>query len=428
MAQYDVIIIGAGAAGLMASWELALTGKTVCILEAKEKTGGRIRTIEDERFESVVELGAEFVHGDLELTEMIFKKAKIEKHKVRGSIWQKHKGQLEEQKDFIEDFSKLNKKLKEVKNDISVAEFFGNYLQGDSFEELRFSLKNYVEGYYAADITKASTMAMCEELNNSDEKQYRVEGGYIKLINFLEEQCMKNHVEILVSHPVTEVKWSKDLVEVISHQESFTSTKLLTTISVGLLQTESIKFSPALPRQMSAARALGFGPVVKTILQFDKEFWKDSSYTEDKKLDDLGFMFSAAEIPTWWTYYPQETGMLAGWSGGRHAEKIKTLTDEEIIENAIDSLTEIFDIRKEKLRGMLIAWQVGNWPADPYTLGGYSYDVVNGNDAKSILKIPEENTLFFAGEGLFEGPEIGTVEAALRSGREMAHVMISSFV
>ena len=76
MGHYDVIIIGAGAAGLMGAWELALTGKSVCILETKENTGGRMRTIEDESFESVVELGAEFVHGDLELTEMIFKKSK----------------------------------------------------------------------------------------------------------------------------------------------------------------------------------------------------------------------------------------------------------------------------------------------------------------------------------------------------------------
>ena len=71
-----------------------------------------------------MELGAEFVHGDLELTEMIFKKAKIEKHKVKGSIWQKHKGQIQEQKDFIEDFSKLNKKFKELKTDISITQFF----------------------------------------------------------------------------------------------------------------------------------------------------------------------------------------------------------------------------------------------------------------------------------------------------------------
>ena len=138
-------------------------------------------------------------------------------------------------------------------------------------------------------------------------------------------------------------------------------------------------------------------------------------------------MFSTAEIPTWWTRYPRETRMLVGWSGGPHAEKIKKLTEEEIIDKALDSLTEIFAIDKEKLRGMLMASEVGNWPSDPYALGGYSYDVVNGNDAKNILKTPEEQTLFFAGEGLFEGPEIGTVEAALKSGREMAHMIVKSF-
>lgn len=427
MEKYDVIIIGAGAAGLIAAWELALTGKSVCILEAKENTGGRIRTIEDERFKSEVELGAEFVHGDLEITEMLLKKANIEKYKVSGSIWQKQKGKLQEQKDFIEDFSKLDKKFKEVKKDICVAEFFENYLQGDDFEELRFSLKNYVEGYYAADISKASTFALCEELNNSDEKQYRIEGGYVKIIDFLEEQCVLNLVEFFVSHPVTEVRWSKDHVEVISNKKSFKSAKLLTTVSIGVLQNESIRFSPGLPKQMSAARALGFGPVIKTIIQFDEEFWKETSYTEHKKLDDLGFMFSTATIPTWWTSYPRKTGMLIGWSGGPHAVKLIGLTEETIIDVALGSLVEIFDIEKDHLKSKIIAANIGNWPSDPYFLGGYSYDVVNGSDAKNILKTPVDNTLFFAGEGLFEGAEIGTVEAALKSGREMAHVIIGKF-
>jgi monoamine oxidase len=52
---------------------------------------------------------------------------------------------------------------------------------------------------------------------------------------------------------------------------------------------------------------------------------------------------------------------------------------------------------------------------------------VDGNKQKRILKEPVENTVFFAGEGLFEGLEVGTVEAALVNGRETAHKLIASF-
>jgi monoamine oxidase len=61
----DVLIIGAGAAGLIAALELALAGKSCAIVEARDRAGGRIHTINDARFKLPVEAGAEFIHGKL---------------------------------------------------------------------------------------------------------------------------------------------------------------------------------------------------------------------------------------------------------------------------------------------------------------------------------------------------------------------------
>jgi monoamine oxidase len=119
--------------------------------------------------------------------------------------------------------------------------------------------------------------------------------------------------------------------------------------------------------------------------------------------------------------------MITGWSGGPHAEKIKDFSTEEILLNALQSLGEIFSIDKTLLQQKLKGWHIANWVNDPYSCGGYSYDVVNGSKFKQIIKQPMENTIFFAGEGLVDGPEIGTVEAALKSGRETAHRLIASF-
>src|SRR5215212_9229988 len=98
--SFDVVIIGAGAAGLMAAWELGLAGKKIAVLEARDDAGGRIHTISSNDFEMPVELGAEFIHGDLNLTEMILKKAGIQYYEVSGEIWQKEDQVLREQKDF----------------------------------------------------------------------------------------------------------------------------------------------------------------------------------------------------------------------------------------------------------------------------------------------------------------------------------------
>ena len=87
----------------MAAWELVQTGKKVAVVEARDRIGGRIHIISDNRFSTRVELGAEFVHGNLELTQLLLKKAKAKHFKLSGDIWQNEDGQLQKQKDFIED-------------------------------------------------------------------------------------------------------------------------------------------------------------------------------------------------------------------------------------------------------------------------------------------------------------------------------------
>lgn len=426
--SFDIIVVGAGAAGLMAAWELVQTGKKTAVIEAKDRIGGRTHTINDNNFELPVELGAEFVHGNLELTQMLLKKAGADQYKVSGNIWQSEEEELDKQEDFVEDFSALNKKLKELREDISVADFIKDFLKGKEYEDARFTLKNYVEGYYAADTHKASTFSLREELTTSDDEQYRIEGGYVKLIDYRYQKCKEKNVQFSLSNPVKEIKWKKDHVEVTGSKGKISSRKVLITVPVGVLQSEAIYFSPAIRETINAAKQLGFGPVIKTLLQFDEPFWKNKKNTQGKNLDKLSFIFSRSVIPTWWTYYPKDAAMLAGWSGGPHAEKIKDLSDEEILLNALQSLSEIFNIDKTVLQQKLKGWHIANWVNDPYSCGGYSYDVVNGSKFKQIIKQPIENTIFFAGEGLIDGPEIGTVEAALRSGRETAQQMIASFI
>lgn len=424
---FDVIIVGAGASGLIAALETVQTGKTVAIIEAKEQVGGRVHTILDDRFDLPVELGAEFIHGNLKLTAMLLKKGSINYYKLTGTIWQNENGNFEEQNDFIENFSDLNKKFKELKKDISVADFMQRYLQDDKYEKLRFTLKNYVEGYYAADMYKSGTFSLREELTTSDDVQYRIEGGYSKLIEYLHNKCVEKGVRFYLSHIVHNINWEKDDVEITTNQQTIKGRKVLITVPVGVLQSEKIRFYPSINEKTEAAKKLGYGPVIKTILQFDEPFWKKREYTQGKNLSKLSFVFSKAKIPTWWTYYPKDSAMITGWSGGRHAEEIKTLGDKEIIEKAIESLSKIFTIDVSTLCKKLKAWHVANWVNNPFSCGAYSYEVVNGRKLQQMVKQPLDNKLFFAGEGLQEGVEIGTVEAALMSGKEAAYQMVASF-
>jgi monoamine oxidase len=96
-----------------------------------------------------------------------------------------------------------------------------------------------------------------------------------------------------------------------------------------------------------------------------------------------------------------------------------------ILTKAMYSLCAIFGLEAAALHKQLVNAQIINWAMDPYTLGGYSYQVVNGSSLISKLIEPLQQSLYFAGEGCIDGPEIGTVEGALRSGRETARKIIS---
>jgi monoamine oxidase len=426
MKEYDVLIIGAGAAGLIAAEEISSTGRTVAILEARNRIGGRIHSIQPKGFTIPIEAGAEFVHGDLELTLLKLKKAGADCYELDGELWQKE-DELKKQEDFVEDYGEIIKKLKELEKDISVSDFLEQHLKGEQFEEARFSLKNYVEGYYAADIHRASSFCLRNELENSEDVQYRIEGGYQRLLDYFEKTMTEKKVALHLSSPVREVKWQEGTVEVITATESYIGKKLLVTISLGVLQHGGIQFSPALPEKLNAAKQLGYGAVIKIIIEFNSPFWKDKKFTGGKDLKEMQFIFSGEHVPTWWSAYPKENTVLTGWLGGPRAIKYNNQSDEELLSIAFTSLANIFNLEKNKLENEVKAAAVFNWQKDEYMRGAYSFEVVNGSEYRRILKDPVERTIYFAGEALFDGIENGTVEAALNNGRECAFEIIASF-
>ena len=182
----DVIIVGAGACGLVAARELARAGKKVMVLEARNRLGGRIFTADIGSFTKPVEAGAEFVHGDLPLTEALLTEAGIKCHPLAGKTYQVKGGVLEEAEEFIEDFEILMQKLEELEHDLPLAEFLELYFWEEQYYDLRNSVTRFAEGYDAADIQKVSTFALREEWRaGGAANSYHPVGSYSQLIDFL---------------------------------------------------------------------------------------------------------------------------------------------------------------------------------------------------------------------------------------------------
>jgi monoamine oxidase len=173
---------------------------------------------------------------------------------------------------------------------------------------------------------------------------------------------------------------------------------------------------------------MGFGAVIKLVLEFREAFWDrtDAARPGWRTFPGLGFLFSNAPVPTWWTRLPDPAPVLTGWLAGPAAANCGALPDEVLLDIALKSLSALTLAEPEALRALLVAHHVANWPADPYALGAYSYTVVGGEAALATLAAPVDGTLFFAGEALYQGPAVGTVEAALATGMRVVEEMLGA--
>ena len=184
-----------------------------------------------------------------------------------------------------------------------------------------------------------------------------------------------------------------------------------------------IALPSAVREQASAAADIGFGNVVKILLGFATKWWADH---RGRDLADLSFLASDATVPTWWTQHPDEYPVLTGWFAGPKADRVSSLSETELIDMGLASLAEIFDLPPDRIRRDLVAWRAINWGNDPLARGAYSYATPQTRAAQSALREPDGGAIFIAGEALYAGPDMGTVEAALASGLETAQTILTT--
>jgi monoamine oxidase len=430
MKDKRLIVIGAGASGLMLSRELSKAGMKVILLEARDRIGGRIHTYRDSSFTTPVELGAEFIHGKLPVTLKLLKEYDITHSRISGEIWHARKGQLKKDKDFVlEHHRLLHAELKKLKKDMPVKKFLNKYFKEKEYASMKESVRGFVEGYESGDMDRFSTFAFRKDwLEAEDWDQYHVDGGYGKLMDAMAEECKKNGCRIHLAHPVIEIRWKKgQAVVVCEKRKVFTASRVVLTVPLGVLQEEKIKFSPALPGKIKRFRRLGYGHVIKVLFLFNDRFWQNKRIHQrlGKNLNKLFFIFSEALVPTWWTQYPSPTPLLTGWLSGSQAKAKMFNTDQELFEEALYSLSLIFEMEESILKLKLKAWKVVNWSRDEYARGSYAYATVNAEKIIKELEKPVKNTIFFSGEVFSKGG--GTVEDALASGAGTAEkIMIAT--
>jgi monoamine oxidase len=435
----DVLIIGAGVAGLAGAGMLSRAGVRVLVLEARDHIGGRIATIHPAGLNVAIELGAEFVHGRPPETFELINDSNLKISRIQGEPFCSSEAGLAPC-DF---WSRIEKVLEKMKKEGLPQQSFDAFVRSlrdpQITEKDKRAACNYVRGFHAAHPEEISVQSLIEGIEAEDEidgdSQFRLPQGYDCLVTALNDKLDREHSRIQLNAAVKSVTWKPDCVTVeakssTAAEQRFTARKVLLTVPLGLLKPDdrhsAINFDPPLTAKFPALSRLRVGHIIRVVLVFRSRFWTELE-ADGRTLQKMTFLFSGDEdFPTWWTLYPIEEPVLTAWSPADSAERLSKLNDQEICERAIQSLARVLHISLERCRTELVTAYTHNWQTDPYSRGAYSYVASGGSEAQRELAAPLNGTLFFAGEATnFQGHH-GTVHGAIASGYRAAKEILQS--
>lgn len=436
----EVVVIGAGAAGLACAQRLQEAGVDFVVLEAADRIGGRIQTDFALGGGRPFELGALMVHGKHVITHRwiadaglharplpttkrarFWREGRVERLPLPGNLLHRTIGL----RAFYQGAFTLPRRMLAYQGpDVSLAEWLEKEpaLPGAKLLiELLYAHASAVDADSLGVQGPAAETALANE--EFGYRNFQVVEGYDTLLDrrsapLRERIVLQTRVTAVLRHPAGVAVETMDRR---GEEGEVRAKRAVVTLPLGVLKAETVAFDPPLPEAKRAAiRAIGFGDAMIILLRLE-------ATDLPRTLGDFGLLWGEGPTSFHRPYVATRNApdVLDGFLVGREARRRAALPDDEIRDQTLEELRAI--VPPSAHVGQVAGFACSRWPVHPFVRGGYSYLPPGGRvDHRRDLAAPVDGLLFFAGEATHTRGEPATVHGAIETGYRAAAEVIAS--
>jgi len=415
--QTDVIIVGAGSAGLSAAKQLTRQGISFVVVEASHRIGGRAYSEEiapDVWFDlgcAYLDVGPDpenridesnpFVEFAIEQGAVIHEYL-YDSHYIRNGR-SLNETEMNTRERYYSECEEAIRKSVEGGDDCAISDLID------------------LESPYATPYIDMMAVTAPKDLDEASAADFfhRVEEhrtfntlrGYGNLV-----AQWGSDVEVSLNSRVESIDWSGTEVLVNTVRGSIRARCLISTVSNGILAAQHIRFKPRLPDwKMDAIQGVPMGAENKIGVHFTKDVFApgDGGYYQ---------VWSDAAQGAYVDVNLMSTNVVTVFMGGRFSTWMEQQGQQAAREFAVDRIADIFgnSIRQSVGRSIVTAWVT-----DPWTLGSYASALPGQYHQRESLPLGIDDKLFFAGEATarFSGFCHGAYWSGVRAAREVSKVL-----
>jgi monoamine oxidase len=405
--DFDVVIIGAGAAGIGAARALAGHGLKLLVVEAQDRVGGRAHSV---RFgHVVVDLGCGYLHS-AERNRWVAIGRELGFTIDRGDPgWRGQYRDLgfppADQHEAMLAFEDFTERLRSTP---PASDRAGDALDpGCRWNPYIEALSGYINGTDFAQVSVADYLAYDEA---ASELNWRVREGYGALIG----SALPEGIELRFNLPVTRIDHRAPMLRVETARGTIGTARLLVTVPTPVLASGAIAFDPPLPGKQEAAAALPLGCAEKIFLALDAP---DLLPCDGHLIGDP----HSAETGSY-QLRPMGRPLVEAFFGGRAAAQIERLGHRAAAAFAVDELAALLG---SGIRDHLSLLGGSSWGRTPWIGGAYSHALPGLADRRAALAAPVDDRIFFAGEACSHA-DFSTAHGALDTGLAAARAILAS--